>query len=862
MKKYFLLFLMLFSFISYLFPQNLQSPEQFLGYKVGDDYKLADYETIQKYFKLLSENSNKIIYREIGKTSEGRNMFMAIISSEDNITNLDKYKQIVGRLSDPRGINDEEAEQLAKEGKIVTMVTCNIHSTEIASSQMAMELAYDLIVGKSPDKVNKALNNVIFIIMPSINPDGTTMVVNWYNKYLNTKYEGSWLPFLYHKYAGHDNNRDWFMFNLPETRNVIDVAFKQWHPQIWLDEHQMDMDGARLFVVPYMDPINQNVNTKIRRWQKVIGGLTALYLEERNLTGVIDQAYFDDWWEGAASDCGLWHNQISLLSEMASCNIASPVYIDPSEVKATDELTTYDIRTNYPSPWRGGWWRLRDIVNYEKALTYSLMETSADYKDELLYNYYLMGKEAVEKGKTGNPFAYIVPCKQNDPVTTSKMIDILMKGGVEVNFTDKAFTIGSITYPAESYVIYLAQPNGRYVKDLFEEQDYPDLRKSRDEKPHSPYDITGWTLPYMMGVKFFTINDPFDITAKLIANPNYPLGSVSDEKGKYFIAQAGLNVNSTLINRMQKNNIPVFWNTVQITDSAETYRPGSVLIPLTEQTQKLLKDVSAYLHIKINTLKDVDPLKIKEIKKVKLGLYKSYTASMDEGWTRLLLENYEFEYISLTNKDMKDKKLKDKVDVIIIPDMNADLIKTGKYTGEDSIYNRPKPPEYEGGIEKEGVENLKNFVEKDGGYIITLGEACNFAIEDLGLRVSNILKKAKRNDFYCPGSLIKIKVDNSNPIGYGMEEEAVGYLNTNLAFATSIPFGQYDRSIIVRYPTKNLLKSGFLIGEDYLFNRAAVVNVKQNKGHVILFGINVQNRHQTFGTFKLLFNAIHSVEID
>ncbi len=843
------------------FAQTVQSPEQFLGYKVGTDYKIADYETIQKYFKQLAESSDKIIYKEIGKTSESRDMFMAVISSADNIKNMDKYRGIVERLSDPRKLTDDEARALAKEGKAVVLVTCNIHSTEIASSQMSMEFAYKLATGNAPEKSNKALDDVIFILMPSINPDGTTMVVDWYNKYLNTEYEGSSMPYLYQKYAGHDNNRDWFMFNLPETRNVVQVAYHEWYPQVWLDEHQMGSGGARLFVVPYKDPINPNVNPMIWRWQNVIGGITALDLQKQNYTGVIDHAYFEGWWEGPASDCGLWHNQIALLSEMASCNVASPVYIDPSEVKATDELTTYDIRTNYPSPWRGGWWKLRNIVDYELALTNSLLQTASLYKEDLLYDYYLMGKDAVEKGTAGKPYAYVIPRNQNDPETTSRMIEMLQTGGVEVHFADKKFTVENKIYPAESYVIYLAQPNGRYVKDLFEDQFYPDLRKSKKESPIRPYDVAGWTLPYLMGVEFSPINSPVKIDAELIDNPMYPKAEVAAASDKYYIASSGLNVNSSLINLLHEKEIPVYWNTVNLNIKGNEFKEGSVIVPVNDNSTEVLKDAAGKFHLKIYSAGDIDESKIKELKNVRIGLYNSYSASMDEGWTRLLLENYGFHFTRMENKDFKEKNLKDRFDVIIIPDLRADVIKTGKYGGEWARFNRPKPPEYQGGIEKEGVENLKHFVEDEGGRLITIGESCNFAIEDLGLRVRNVLKNVKSDDFFCPGSLIKMEVDNTQPIGYGMKNEIAGYLSDNMAFATSIPFGQYDRSIVVRYPTKNLLKSGYLNGEDYLYRRAAIVDVKQKAGHVILLGFKVQNRHQTFGTFKLLFNAIHSAGI-
>ena len=851
MKRVFLMCLLI---ASLSFSQTLKSPEEFLGFKVGADYKIADYETISKYFKHLSENSKKITFEIIGKTSQGRDMFMSVISTEENIANVAKYKAIVKKLSDPRYITDAEAAQLAKDGKIVVLITCNIHSNEIASSQMSMEFAYKLVSGTASEKSNKALNNVLFVIMPSINPDGTTMIVNWYNKYLNTEFDGASMPYLYHIYSGHDNNRDWFMFNLKETQNVVKVAFHDLIPQIWLDEHQMGSTGARLFVVPYKDPINPNVNPLIWRWQSILGGMSALDLQKQNKTGIITQALFEGWWEGPASDCGLWHNQIAMLSEMASANVASPIFVDSAEVRVNPELATYDIRTNYPSPWRGGWWRLRDIVDYELILTASLLETAASHKEDLLLDYYRMGKEAIEEGKKGNPFAYVIPRDQKDPQTTSKMIEMLQMGGVEVNWTDKEFKLGSTIYPANSYIIYTAQPYGKYVKDLFEEQRYPDLRKSRSETPIRPYDVAGWTMPYLMGIKFSMIEKPFSLDVKLLSDANYTVGNVEESIGNYFVVPSGSNINSALINKLQKQNIPVFWNTAKVNELSE----GSVFVTANETSKKALSDFAKELHLKISSISLSDKSALKELKKVRVGLYQSFSASMDEGWTRLLLENYQFDFKTMVNKDFKNKKIKDQFDVIIIPDMSGEIIKTGKPSGDNARFYRPKPAEYEGGIEKEGLENLKNFVEKDGGYVITLGQACNFAIEDLGLKVTNVLKTVKPEEFHCPGSLVKMNVNNSHPIGYGFDPEVIGYLSNNIAFSTSVPYGEFDRSVVSRYPTSNLLKSGFLLGEDYLFRRASIVDVKQKKGHVILFGFKVQNRHQTFGTFKFLFNAIHS----
>jgi hypothetical protein len=417
-------------------------------------------------------------------------------------------------------------------------------------------------------------------------------------------------------------------------------------------------------------------------------------------------------------------------------------------------------------------------------------------------------------------------------------------------------------YPANSYIIYLAQPNGRYVKDLMEEQSYPDLRKSRTEAPLTPYDVAGWTLPYLMGVKSYQINKPFTINSAQLKDANYQTGKVNGDNGKYFLARAGLNVNSTLINRLHKQNIPVFWNTQSMELNGKAYNQGSVIIEVNEKSKEVVKKAVDDLHLQVDIVDQIERDKLKEIRKITVGLYQPWTASMDEGWTRLLLENYEFNFVVMHNKDFKDKKLIQKYNAIIFPDMSGEIIKNGKPGGESARFSRPRPAEYDSGIGKIGLENLKNYVEKDGGYVITLGQACNFAIDDLGVRVTNTLKNLSRQEFFCPGSLVKITIDNTQPIGYGMETDNIGYISDNIAFATSTPFGKFDRNIVVRFPDKELLKSGFLLGEDYLFKRAAVVDVTQKKGHVVLFGFKVQNRHWTFGTFKLLFNAIHTAGLN
>ncbi|MEW6457190.1 MAG: M14 metallopeptidase family protein [Acidobacteriota bacterium] len=845
------LFLLAFSINSF---SEVPPPEKFLGFKVGEDKKLADYNKIRGYFDLLDKNSEWLKVVSLGKTTLNNDFFMAIITSPKNFSKLDYYRGISKKLADPRGVTLDEARKLSKEGKIVVLVTMSLHSTEIAASQMSMELAYSLITGKIPFDRDKVLDDIIFLLMPCINPDGNIMVVDWYNKYLGTEYEGGSMPWLYHHYAGHDNNRDWFMFNLKETRIVSKVYYQDWFPQIILDQHQMGSTGARLFVPPYMDPPNPNVHPLIWRALALIGSNMALDLEENGKKGVIDGSMYTGWWEGASIYTPWWHNMIGVLTEAASVRVASPIHIEENELSIERGGTDYSIKMKFPSPWQGGWWRLRDIVEYEMIAVYSLLETSSKYKEEFLMNFWRMGKDAIDKGKTEPPFAYLIPPDQWDSIAASKFIEIMMLGGIEVHKAKKSFKVENTEYPAGTYVILMDQPYRNYIKDMLERQRHPELRLYPGGPPIRPYDAAGWTLSLQMGVNVLEVNQKLTIgNLEKLKAADYPEGYFEGKFSNY-ILDTRINENFRGVNRILAKGYEVFRSEKEISRGNLSFPPGSFVVKAQEKDLDLLKKISDELHINFYGLEKIEGLSLRKITMPKIALYKPWVVSMDEGWTRLILENFEFNFKNIENKDFREGKLEE-FDTIIIPDMDASIIINGRPAGEFARFFAPLPKEYSGGIEKEGLENLKKFI-KNGGNLVLFDSASSLAIEHLDVPVVNALRTLKSEEFFCPGSLLKIKIDNRHPIGWGMPEDASAFFMQSVAFRTTIPRINFDRRVVGYYPNEPLLQSGWILGEENLKRKAAVVDVQYEKGKIILLGFRVQHRAQTVGTFKLFFNSL------
>ncbi len=834
-------------------------PEKFLGHPVGTDRKLADYSQIKAYFEKLDQESPRLQLLTIGESTLKRPIIMAVISSEENMAKLDRYREITKKLRDSRTLPPEEAKSLAAEGKAILLITCSLHATEIAASQMSMELAYKLVTGDTPFDASRVLSDVIVLLVPSHNPDGNQMVVDWYRKYVGTPYEGGRMPWLYHHYAGHDNNRDWFMFNLAETRAVSKVLYQDWLPQIHIDEHQMGSTSARLFVPPFMNPPVPNVQPLLWRGVNLCGANMAYDLQKNGFRGVTHGRSYTGWWIGACDDTSWLHNVIGLLSEMASVQVATPVYIEPNEIPQS----YYEKMMEFPDPWPGGWWRLRDLVDYELTLSLSLVKTAALHKEDFLFNFYRMNKDAVERVDKNQPFAFVIPASQPDPQTMLRMIKILMMGGVEIHQARAEFIAGGKVYPAGSFVVKMAQPYKPYAWALLERQKYPDMRQYPDGPPIPPYDNAGWTLPLQMGVACDQVDDPFQADLEMLDKITERSLPQPDASAGWYVLDCRSNIAFSAVFSLLKEKAEVFRAREAVKGNGFEVPAGSFLVKNGPAARKIFGFLAQHGYLPAHTVTDIGGVSKAPIKNPRIGLYQSWRSNMDEGWTRYVLDDMGIPYTTLHNDAFKGEKGKKadlgaKYDVIIFADENPDIIKTGKRepSSEYARYFAGNwPPEYEGGIEKEGVEALKAFVE-DGGILVTLNGACELVIKEFQAPVRNVLERVERTKFFCPTSLLRIEVDNTSPLGYGMPEKAAAMFSDSLALSTRLPSGDWDRRVAASYSEKDVLLSGWLLGEDVIARRAAVVDLEYKKGRIVLIGFACQSRAQTHGTYKFLLNAL------
>ncbi|MEN8152831.1 MAG: M14 metallopeptidase family protein [Acidobacteriota bacterium] len=850
-KKFFLsLILILFLSVS-IFSQV--GPGTFFNKDIGSDRLLIIYNDIVRYFKYLGENSDRVKVSNEGLSTRGNPLYLAFISSKKNIENLDNLISINEKLANPDKISPEEHKRLIEKGKAFVLITGTIHSTEIASSQMMMLQAHKMAVEKDPEK-EKILDNVVIMLMPSINPDGNIMVTNWYNKYLNTPFEGGPLPYLYHDYAGHDTNRDFFMLNLKETKIVNAILHKKYFPQIFLDMHQMGTTGPRMFVPPFKDPLNQNLDPLLLRETDIIGSFMALKLQEKGKKGVASGYAFDAYWPGGSKNTAWYKNVVGILTELSSAAIATPIFVDKNELRVRSKgLPEYKKQVNFPDPWPGGWWHLKDIIEYEVIAVDALIEIASKNRKSFLQNFLNSGINSIVKGKADPPYGYMVPADQWDRWSAFEFLRKMKEGGVRIFSLTEDKIIGEKIFKKGSFFLPLNQPYGNYVKVMMEKQKYPEIKHMSGGPIIEPYDSAGWTLPIQMGVKYEDVNIPMEnFLLSELTEINIPLEKITGN-GNCYILPAASNSSVIAVNRLHKINIPVF----RYTGKGDINKGDFVLkgSHLTEdRIQKVIKGTGLNIIKKhINDNSGLIPLK-----PFKLAIYQPYIPSMDEGWTRWVLDTFEFDYEIFHRKDIRSKGFKKRVDVIIFPDMPRNVIVDGKYKGYWGKYYERMPPRYKGGIGKEGVKNLIDFVS-EGGTIILLDSAYELGSRDFQLPFTNILKSVSREKFYCPGSLLKVNIDPDEPVGWGMEKESTLFFSHSPVFRTRIPISAgIDRKVVSRYSdTGSHLISGYLKGGNYLNRAVSSIVFDYFKGNVIVFGGRIQHRGQTFATFKLLFNAIY-----
>ena len=739
---------------------RVPAPEDVLGFRPGDDRKLASWASVVEYFKRLSKASARVKFEELGRTTMNAPFVMATISAPENLRRLDEFKEIQRQLADPRSLGanaDSKARQLIARGKTIVLITCGIHSTEVGSYLSSILIAHRLASSNEP-LIQDILRNCIILLVPSLNPDGVDIVKNWYDKTLGTPYEGTDPPELYHRYTGHDDNRDWYAFTQVETRLTVDKIHNVWHPQIVNDIHQQGAFGSRLFLPPYMQPVEPNVPKQIVEGYTELGHAISVEMRAAGFKGITWDSTYDAWSPSRAYSH--YHGGVRILSETASAKLATPITVKFDELGKREGYDARQASPNFPDVWPGGEWHLRDITNYMTTAAFELLKHATQNREGWLRRFYEISKEAVRKRKPQELFAYAIPPSEK----SGALIGILLSGGVEVDFA-RAFTANGVKFPKDTAVIRMAQPYGNFAKALLEAQHYPDLR-DESGRPIPPYDVTAHTLPLLMGIEVKPILSPFKYTKE-------------HEKGEG-------------------------WNG----------GCGDAFPPLR-------------------------------------ALYKSHVPSIDEGWTRWVLEYQSkcLNYLSLTDAEARAEKLRARYDTIIIPDQSPRAILEGYRKGA-------MPEEYTGGLGAEGVKSLREFVEQ-GGTLVCLNRASDFAIEQFKLPVRDITAGLKRTEFYVPGSILRVELDTSHPLTRGMPKESIAWAEESPVFELSDEKEAARVRVIARYPaTSDPLLSGWLLGGERIRGKAALVEVTLGKGRIYLFGFRPQYRGQSLATYPLFFNAI------
>ncbi len=827
---------------------QVPTPESHFGFRMGADRQLADAPDIDTYVELVAARSNRVVVVDIGRTTEGHRTIAAIISAPDNIRNLAQIRAANDRLADPRTLSPEEARRLGSTHKAVVAIGNSIHASEVGGTQAAVELLYSLAAATDAETLD-VLEHVVIILIPSLNPDGQRLVVDWYGKTRDTPFEGAAMPWLDHKYAGHDINRDAFMMNLAESRNLARFFYTQWHPQVFLSMHQMGSHGPRMTVPPMSDPIGPNYDPLIWREAALLGSAMALELQRAGHAGVASSTMYDYYSPGYEDSAPLGHNTVCLLTEVANVNIATPVMVSAADLRAQRQPSGDAPRIDLPDPWPGGRWSLRDIVDYDLSATRGLLHAVSAYRERIISGFYDMGARAVEAGLRGGPFAFVIPPDQYDKRAAAKLENLLLQGAVEMRRASESFVADGTSYPPGTDIILLAQPYRAYVKTLLERQRYPARRSSSgDASPERPYDVAGWTLPAQMGVDVRTIEHPFNppATTRLAGSTIAPARVSGEREPSYYLVDARGNAGAVAINRLVAAGANVSWITSELDVDGFKYAPGSVVVAHSSTVQTVVESIADGLGLRATGIKRKPGGTLTAVGTARVGLYKPWTANEDEGWTRRLLEEHEFRFNTVSDADVRQGNLKRRYDAIILPAASVQELVNGNAT--DSL-----PAQYLGGLGEPGIAALKSFVE-GGGTLVCLDEACALPIAELKLPILDVARQASVDAFFCPGSIVTLDLDPRQPEAYGMNPHTAAFFDSSSAY--EVAEGTAGVQVGARYGSHDLLISGWLEGENVIAGRPAVADVPVGSGRVVLLGFPVQHRGQTYATFRFLFNAI------
>ena len=814
----------------------LPTPESHFGFRMGTDRELVEWDDVVDYYRLLAKADRRVHVDELGLTTEGRPFLLVTVADPRTQAELDDYKRIQSRLADPRKTSPEQAEAFIAEGKTVVLITCSIHSNEVASTHTAIEFLHKLLTEDRP-RHRAILRDTIFLLIPSLNPDGVDKVAAWYRRFVGTRYEGAPLTELYHKYTGHDNNRDWYMFTQQETRLTVEKVHNVWRPQIVYDVHQMGSRGARMFLPPWMDPIDPNIDSLIAQQVNQLGSALAVDLTAAGKKGVVINGIYDYFTPSRHYQS--YHGGLRLLSESAGVRFATPVKVPFSSLEIRGRGYNARSRTwNFLEPWPGGEWKLRDIVDYQLITFESCLYQAALQREDLLRNFYRVHRRVMERTA---PWGFVIPREQHDPNAARRLLETLSFGQVEIERATESFRGGNASFEAGDYVIRLAQPYGGFAKTLLEMQQYPDLREYPGGPPRPPYDVTAHSLPLLLGVETVELKQPPDVELRPAEQFEWS-GHV--EEGEVLSLSPAASNAWKAVNRLLAADAAVGRN-------LET---GEFLIPFAGAAAEMIPRLAADLDVDFSASAPEAPKHGRRLRRPRVALYRGQVPMMDEGWTRWVLDEYEFSYRNIGNERIQEGNLGAEFDVIVLPDAEASVLHAGYIKG--ALYNGVEaPPDYTGGIENVGAAALRRFVI-GGGTILALNRASNYAIERLEAPVRNILSGLGNQQFYAPGSLLNVQVDTAHPLALGMRPSEAVWFESGPAFETdAVANGGSPRSVLT-YPRRGVLASGWLLGEKYLSSRSAVLDVPMGRGRLVLFGIRPQYRGQPNATFKMLFNGL------
>jgi hypothetical protein len=758
------------------------TPQSHFGHPIGVDRQLLDWDKVVSYFYALARSSDKIQVAEYGRSAENRPLIVATIAAPETLRNLARYREIQRRLADPRITSPAQAEPLFKEGKNIVLMTCSIHANEVASTHSAVEFAYRLITENNP-RFETILNNTILLLVPSLNPDGLDIVTRWYRSTLGTKFEGTNPPELFQKYIGHDNNRDWYIFSQPETRATVSQLHNVWHPEIVYDVHQQGAYASRMFIPPWLDPAEPNIDPILMQEMNALGASMAADLTAAGKPGIAIHAAYDFW--SPSRHYQAFHGGLRILTESASALLATPLAVTPDQID--EDSLGYKPREkswNYIQPWLGGVWKLRDIIDYQDLAFESLLHNAAVNREDMLRNFYRVGQHQVDRT---SPAAIVISKNQRDPGATRRMLQTLAFGGVEMMRSETG-----------DYVISMHQPYSGYAKALLEPQHYPNLLLYPGGPPQRPYDATAHTLPLLFGVEVKFVDQP--------VAQRFSADDLRDPPSRAIYKASDTDAWKA-VNTAWAAGKPV-WRQ-EDGDFAVTSQPGSGW---------------------------------REVKRPRIGLYKSWMADIDEGWTRWLFEQFGFVYTSLRNADIQTGNLRARFDSIVLADEQANAIENGHPPGT-------MPQEFTGGLGTKGTEALREFA-RAGGTLVFLNRASEYAIEKFGIKAKNVVANLPAQEYYSPGSLLNVKLDLRDPLTRGLPESIA-------IWSEGSPVWNVEtEEAVAKYPGSGVLASGWLLGETHITGKTALIHAHYGAGNLILFGMRPQYRAQSYLTFKLFFNAL------